>query len=230
MKTKLFRGLVFAAALLVAGPAFAASRRPSESRGHAVAAVHRGGGGRSVAVSHASRGASRSIARSGRSIRATRSVATRGRSTSGAARGLTASRSFASHSRASAAFGGSSKNSAGARGYKYAFGSHPGWNTNRGYAWNGHHYRWFNNAWYIVDPFGYYAGYPNYGGYGGAYDSSDLPSRVQNALEAAGYYNGPIDGIIGNGTRGAIAAYQHDYGLAVTGTITPALVNSLGIS
>ena len=95
MKTKLFRGLVFAAALLVAGPAFAASRRPSESRGHAVAAVHRGGGGRSVAVSHASRGASRSIARSGRSIRATRSVATRGRSTSGAARGLTASRSFA---------------------------------------------------------------------------------------------------------------------------------------
>lgn len=70
-----------------------------------------------------------------------------------------------------------------------------------------------------------YSGYgsPGYGysGYGGA--------SVQRALARQGYYYGPIDGDIGPGSRRAIARYQADRGLRVTGSITPGLLDSLGL-
>lgn len=53
---------------------------------------------------------------------------------------------------------------------------------------------------------------------------------VQTALQAYGYYNGAIDGIIGNGSRSALSRFQSDYGLRVTGTITPEVLNAFGIS
>jgi putative peptidoglycan binding protein len=56
-----------------------------------------------------------------------------------------------------------------------------------------------------------------------------LEADVQVALSRRGYYRGPIDGDIGPGSRGAIAAYQRDHGLAVTGNINSALIRSLGI-
>lgn len=58
---------------------------------------------------------------------------------------------------------------------------------------------------------------------------SETAKRVQRALAALGYYNGAIDGIVGRGTRAAISLYQIDYNLSVTGTITPELLDSLGI-
>ena len=58
-------------------------------------------------------------------------------------------------------------------------------------------------------------------------DSLDV--AVQRALARRGYYNGPIDGDIGPGSRSAIARYQRDRGLAVTGSITSSLLRSLGI-
>jgi hypothetical protein len=52
---------------------------------------------------------------------------------------------------------------------------------------------------------------------------------VQEALYQAGYYNGAIDGIIGAGSRAAIASYQYDNGLPETGRIDASLVQSLGL-
>lgn len=48
----------------------------------------------------------------------------------------------------------------------------------------------------------------------------ELPSRsIQEALKNAGYYNGPIDGKIGPGTRKAIRAFQSDNGLTADGVV-----------
>lgn len=58
-------------------------------------------------------------------------------------------------------------------------------------------------------------------------DSVDV--AVQSALKRRGYYRGPIDGDIGPGSRSAIARYQRDRGLAVTGSINSSLLRSLGI-
>ncbi len=54
--------------------------------------------------------------------------------------------------------------------------------------------------------------------------------RVQLGLTAYGYYSGTVDGIVGPQTREAITKMQTDYGLKVTGTITPELLDALNIS
>lgn len=53
---------------------------------------------------------------------------------------------------------------------------------------------------------------------------------VQTALQVYGYYNGAIDGVIGDGSRSALSRFQSDYGLRVTGTITPEVLDAFGIS
>ena len=53
--------------------------------------------------------------------------------------------------------------------------------------------------------------------------------NIQLALQAFGYYSGTIDGIVNTQTSKAISALQTDYGLRVTGTITPELFSALGI-
>lgn len=53
---------------------------------------------------------------------------------------------------------------------------------------------------------------------------------VQLALRALGYYNGAIDGIIGSASRSALSRFQADYGLTVTGTITPEVLRALRIN
>lgn len=40
---------------------------------------------------------------------------------------------------------------------------------------------------------------------------------VQLHLKKLGYYNGPLDGIIGKGTKNAVKAFQRDHGLKVDG-------------
>ena len=52
---------------------------------------------------------------------------------------------------------------------------------------------------------------------------------VQQQLASAGYYDGPIDGILGPMTREAIAAFQADNGLAVTSAIDEATLATLGL-
>jgi hypothetical protein len=228
MNTKFFTGLALAAALLIGQPAFAYDKhgggKVAVSRGrpvahvHAVAAVHHGGGVRVAAVRGPRGGtavvASRNTSR-GRSVAAARTFS------APAARGYAAANYGYRGARNSVAFGGSPGYGHGT----YAFASHDGWDHGRAYFWHGHHYRWYDNAWFVIDPgYGYYG--PAYGYYN---SGTDVSVQVQTALYNQGYYQGPIDGMIGPGTSAAIAAYQQDNGLRVTGTITPALLNNLGI-
>ena len=53
---------------------------------------------------------------------------------------------------------------------------------------------------------------------------------VQAQLQRDGYYDGPIDGILGPMTQDAIAAFQADNGLEVTSTIDEPTLSTLGIS
>jgi len=81
---------------------------------------------------------------------------------------------------------------------------------------------------YYGDP--YFYGYPPrpvYEGRGIGAGSIAIP--VQEQLTRKGFYHGPIDGIVGSGTRAAIAAYQRRQGLEVTGTIDGRLLRSLRI-
>jgi hypothetical protein len=54
-------------------------------------------------------------------------------------------------------------------------------------------------------------------------------SAVQSELAKLGYYNGAIDGTLGDQTEAALARYQEDNDLSVTGTVDAATMQSLGI-
>ncbi len=58
---------------------------------------------------------------------------------------------------------------------------------------------------------------------------NQIAKKVQEALRAYGYYNGAIDGIIGSGSKSALARFQADYSLRVTGTITPEVLSAFNI-
>jgi hypothetical protein len=94
---------------------------------------------------------------------------------------------------------------------------HSDWSRHGEHEWNHHHYGWYDGGWLIID-----AGpSPAY------YQSGSLESRVQERLSEQGYYNGPIDGDIGPGSRHAIANYQADQGLRVDGRIDDPTLASL---
>jgi hypothetical protein len=69
---------------------------------------------------------------------------------------------------------------------------------------------------------------------GPVYTYSDLLpdeviANVQTALQDAGYYFGAITGSLSIDTRAAIANFQRDYGLQITGAIDEATVEALGL-
>jgi hypothetical protein len=90
-------------------------------------------------------------------------------------------------------------------------------------------------------PYWWYPDYYYYGYYGYPYDYASydhspvydyrywygLAAAVQTELARRGYYHGPIDGVIGYGSREAIRAFQDTQGLPATGLIDPALVKAL---
>jgi Putative peptidoglycan binding domain len=107
--------------------------------------------------------------------------------------------------------------------------------------WRSHYDRiiFVNSGWYYWNA-GYwfpawgYAPYVSYVYDGPIYGYNGLPPdqvtvNVQEALAAAGYYDGPIDGILGPMTREAIAAYQADNGLAVTSAIDEPTLATMGL-
>src|SRR5438445_235862 len=57
----------------------------------------------------------------------------------------------------------------------------------------------------------------------------EVIANVQTALQEAGYYSGAITGSLNFETRGALANFQRDYGLQITGAIDEATVESLGL-
>lgn len=92
---------------------------------------------------------------------------------------------------------------------------------------------WYWNAGYWFPAWGY-APYVSYA-YDGpifAYNGlspDQVTVNVQEQLAAAGYYDGPIDGVLGPMTREAIAAYQADNGLAVTSAIDEPTLATMGL-
>lgn len=57
--------------------------------------------------------------------------------------------------------------------------------------------------------------------------SSNSVAEAQSALNRLGYPAGPVDGIMGPRTRGAIQEYQFDKGLTVDGRLTASLSERL---
>ena len=55
-------------------------------------------------------------------------------------------------------------------------------------------------------------------------------ARVQERLARAGYYRGPIDGVMGPRTRYAIRVYERRHGLPADGIIDRHLLATMGIA
>ncbi|MGX5799629.1 His-Xaa-Ser repeat protein HxsA [Bradyrhizobium sp. Arg314] len=64
---------------------------------------------------------------------------------------------------------------------------------------------------------------------GNAYKFREIVQEVQTAMLAFGYYSGEIDGQMNSELRSGLQRMQSDYGLKVTGTITPETLNALRI-
>ena len=77
---------------------------------------------------------------------------------------------------------------------------------------------------------GNYQGEEYYGqnGYGDEYADSTV-AAAQQRLAREGYYRGQIDGVLGPGTRAAIAQYQSNHGLHVTGALSSDTLQALGL-
>ena len=73
-------------------------------------------------------------------------------------------------------------------------------------------------------PYSYYNGYAPSGQY-----SNTVVSAVQSKLASLGYYHGAVDGILGDESQAALARYQQDQDLSVTGTVTSATLQSLDL-
>lgn len=94
------------------------------------------------------------------------------------------------------------------------------------------YYYWDAGYWYPA--WGYDPFYDTYDYDGPIYTYGDLlPDQViinvQRALKELGYYGGGLTGSLGPSTRAALAAYQEDAGLAVTGAIDAPTVEGLGL-
>ena len=127
------------------------------------------------------------------------------------------------------------------RGQRYAAfrDYHRQWHD-RGW-WRSHYNRiiFVNNGWYYWNA-GYwfpawgYAPSVSYVYDGPIYAYNGLPPdqvtvNVQEQLARAGYYDGPVDGILGPMTREAIAAFQVDNGLSITSAIDEPTLATLGL-
>jgi hypothetical protein len=109
--------------------------------------------------------------------------------------------------------------------------------------WRNHHnrftqcsggwYYWQAGYWYPA--WGYSSAYSYYPYDGPIYAYAGLApdqviAQVQAALQALGYYNGPINGVTDWPTREALAAYQRDHGLYITSAIDEPTLESLGFA
>ena len=114
-----------------------------------------------------------------------------------------------------------------------------GWHYDSDYWRSTHQHRYYNDAeaCVIIDPavsvydsspqeYAQAEPRPLYQNSG--YDS-ETRAAVQDALTREGYYQGYVDGVIGQETREAIAQYQRDHDLRASGLINEALIQALGL-
>ncbi|PYI41044.1 MAG: hypothetical protein DMF12_11405 [Verrucomicrobia bacterium] len=104
-----------------------------------------------------------------------------------------------------------------------AYGSYP--SDDYGYPYGYNDYPYDSNDYNTQDPYSYYNGYA-----GPAESSNGVVSSVQSQLAKLGYYRGAVDGVLGDQTEAAIARYQEDNDLSVTGVVTAATLQSLGLA
>jgi Putative peptidoglycan binding domain len=108
--------------------------------------------------------------------------------------------------------------------YPYdAYGSYP--SDYYGYPYGYDDYPYDTSDSYTQNPYSYYNGYA-----GPAQSSNGVVSSVQSQLAKRGYYRGAVDGVLGDQTEAAIARYQEDNDLSVTGVVTVATLQSLGLA
>ncbi len=96
----------------------------------------------------------------------------------------------------------------------------------------GGYYYWNSGFWYPA--YGYDPYFSTYAYDAPIYGSNDLSpeqvmANVQTELARRGYYYGAIDGTYGPETREALLRYQQAYGLALTGMLDQATLESIGI-
>jgi hypothetical protein len=108
--------------------------------------------------------------------------------------------------------------------YPYdAYGSYPSDYYGDSYGYNDYPYDSSDS--YTQDPYSYYNGYT-----APPQSSNGVVSSVQSQLAKLGYYRGAIDGVLGDQTEAAIARYQEDNDLSVTGVVTAATLQTLGLA
>lgn len=104
---------------------------------------------------------------------------------------------------------------------------------------------WWPYWYYPYDYYGYGYSYPYSYGYDPGYDNSGANyddesgyadqsadstiAAVQERLAREDYYHSQIDGVFGPETRAAIAQYQSNHGLRVTGALTNETLAALGL-
>jgi Putative peptidoglycan binding domain len=93
------------------------------------------------------------------------------------------------------------------------------------YYWNA---GWWYPAW-GYDPGAYYVWDGPIYAYNGL-PPDQVVANVQAALQAQGYYQGEVDGLLGPLTRDAIADYQRDHSLYMTAAIDQPTLESLGMT
>jgi hypothetical protein len=116
----------------------------------------------------------------------------------------------------------------------FDFGFYPWWYDSYPYDYYGYNYYPYA---YGDDPSYYDSGDYDAGDYyygQNAYDSSDphtdsSVAAAQERLAQQGYYRGDIDGVLGPETSRAIARYQTEHGLRVTGLLTTDTLQALGL-
>jgi hypothetical protein len=108
--------------------------------------------------------------------------------------------------------------------YPYdAYSSYPSDNYDYPYGYND--YLYDSSDSYTQNPYSYYTGYA-----APAESGNAAVSSVQSQLAKLGYYRGAVDGVAGDETQAALARYQEDNDLSVTGTVTAATLQSLGLA
>jgi hypothetical protein len=77
--------------------------------------------------------------------------------------------------------------------------------------------------------YGYYYPYDYYGYDDYGYRVASRVAEAQRRLARAGYYHGPIDGILGPRTRRAIQAYERDHNMSAYGVIDRKLLREIAL-
>jgi hypothetical protein len=104
------------------------------------------------------------------------------------------------------------------------YGGYPYSSYGYGYGYSPYGYG-YNDNYYYGSSYPYYSSRTVYRGHNGS-----VVARVQERLARAGYYRGPIDGVMGPRTRYAIRVYERRHGLPADGIIDRRLLATMGIA